>query len=163
MLNPHDPLFWTLVALVIFFAILAYYKVPALVGKQLDDRAHSIRKELDEARRLREEAQQLLADYQRKSREAEDEAKEIVTQARREAELLAADTRKSLAETLERRAKAAEEKIARAEAQALGEVRSAAVDAAISAAEKLLQAKIVGGDATALIESNIQDLKGRLN
>lgn len=163
MLNPDDPLFWTLVALVIFFAILAYYKVPALVGKQLDDRAHSIRKELDEAHRLREEAQQLLADYQRKSREAEDEAKEIVTQARREAELLAADTRKSLAETLERRAKAAEEKIARAEAQALGEVRSAAVDAAISAAEKLLQAKIVGGDATALIESNIQDLKGRLN
>ena len=110
--------------------MLVYYKVPALIGKALDDRAEVIRKELDEARRVREEAQVLLADYQRKHRTVGEEAEAIVAQARQEAEAFAQETRRNLKETLERRTKLAEEKIARAEGQAIDEVRAAAVDLA---------------------------------
>ena len=88
--------FWVAVAFVVFLAILVYYKVPALIAKALDDRAEAIRKELDEARRLREEAQNLLADYQKKHRNVGQEAEAIVEQARREAEALAQETRASL-------------------------------------------------------------------
>ncbi len=157
------PEFWVAVAFVGFIALLVYYKVPGMITKALDERADAIRTELDEARRLREEAQQLLADYQRKSREAEQEAASIVAQAKREAEALATETRKGLAETLERRTKLAEEKIARAEAQALGEVRSAAVDSAISAAERILKGKVTADVDARLVDQSIGDLKGKLN
>jgi F-type H+-transporting ATPase subunit b len=80
-----DPTFWVMISFFAFIALLLYYKVPRTVGKALDSRADAIRRELDEARRLRDEAQALLADYQRKSREAETEAKEILEQAKREA------------------------------------------------------------------------------
>ena len=157
------PEFWAAVAFFLFIGLLVYYKVPDLIAKRLDDRAEAIRKELDEARRLREEAQQLLLDYQRKSREAAEEAKVIVDQARREAEELAAETRGTLKETLERRTKLAEEKIARAEAQALGEVRAAAVDAATAAAERILKTKISGAAGARLVDQSIRDLKGKLS
>jgi F-type H+-transporting ATPase subunit b len=155
--------FWVAVAFVAFLLILAYYKVPALIAKALDDRAAAIRKELDEARRLREEAQNLLADYQKKHRNAGQEAEAIVEQARREAEAFAAETRKSLAETVERRGRQAEDKIARAEAQAVEDVRAAAVDMAIAAAEKILREKAAGAGGAALIDESIRGLKGRLN
>jgi F-type H+-transporting ATPase subunit b len=155
--------FWVAVAFVAFLLILAYYKVPALIARVLDDRAAAIRKELDEARRLREEAQSLLADYQKKHRNAGQEAEAIVEQARREAEAFAAETRKSLAETVERRRKQAEDKIARAEAQAVEDVRAAAVDMAIAAAEKILREKAAGAGGAALIDESIKTLKGRLN
>ncbi|MGQ0672345.1 MAG: F0F1 ATP synthase subunit B [Hyphomicrobium sp.] len=163
MFDPQDAKFWVLVAFILFMAMLVYYRVPRLVTRILDDRADEIRRELDEARRLREEAQQLLADYQRKAREADEEAKVIVQQARREAESLAAETRKGLAESLERRTKLAEDKIARAEAQAQAEVRGAAVDAALAAAEKILRSRVSGDTASGLIDQSITDLKGRLN
>lgn len=157
------PEFWVAVSFFAFLGVLAYFGVPAVVGKALDQRAESIRKELDDARRLREEAQQLLADYQRKGLEAEAEAKGIVDQARREAEALAAETRKTLQETLVRRTRLAEEKIARAEAQALGEVRSAAVDAAVKAAERVLQVKAQGATGDKLIADGIESVRKRLN
>jgi F-type H+-transporting ATPase subunit b len=155
--------FWVGVAFVAFLLILAYYKVPALIAKALDDRAAGIRKELDEARRLREEAHALLADYQKKHRNAGQEAEAIVEQARREAEAFAAETRKSLAEMVERRRKQAEEKIARAEAQATEDVRAAAVDMAIAAAEKILREKAAGAGGAALIDESIRSIKTRLN
>jgi F-type H+-transporting ATPase subunit b len=155
--------FWVGLAFLAFFAILFYFKVPALIAKALDDRAAGIRKELDEARRLREEAQALLADYQRKHRNAAQEAEAIVEQARREAEAFAAETRRSLAETVERRRKQAEEKIARAETQAVEDVRAAAVDLAIAAAEKILREKAAGAGGAALIDESIKTLKTRLN
>jgi F-type H+-transporting ATPase subunit b len=155
--------FWVAVAFLAFLAILAYYKVPRLLAKALDDRAAAIRNELDEARRLREEAQALLADYQKKHRNAGQEAEAIVEQARREAEAFAAETRKSLAETVERRRKQAEDKIARAEAQAVEDVRAAAVDMAIAAAEKILREKAAGTGGAALIDESIKTLKTRLN
>jgi F-type H+-transporting ATPase subunit b len=155
--------FWVGIAFVAFLLILAYYKVPALIAKALDDRATGIRKELDEARRLREEAQALLADYQRKHRNAGQEAEAIIELARREAEAFAAETRKSLAETVERRRKQAEDKIARAETQAVEDVRAAAVDMAIAAAEKILREKAAGASGAALIDESIKTLKTRLN
>jgi F-type H+-transporting ATPase subunit b len=155
--------FWVAVAFLAFLLILAYYKVPALIAKALDERAAGIRKELDEARRLREEAQALLADYQRKHRNAGQEAEAIIEQARREAEAFAAETRKSLAETVDRRRKQAEDKIARAEVQATEDVRAAAVDMAIAAAEKILRDKAAGAGGAALIDESIRSLKTRLN
>jgi F-type H+-transporting ATPase subunit b len=155
--------FWVAVAFVVFVLILLYYKVPALLAKALDDRAAGIRKELDEARRLREEAQALLADYQKRHRNAGQEAEAIVEQARREAETFAAETRKSLTESVERRRRQAEDKIARAEAQAVEDVRAAAVDMAVAAAEKILREKTAGAGGAALIDESIKTLKTRLN
>jgi len=163
MLDPTNPLFWVLVAFLTFVALVLYYRVPAAVGKMLDDRADAIRKELDEARKLREDAQALLADYQRKAREAESEARSIIDQAKREAEALAVDARKALAESLERRSKIAEDKIARAETQALSEVRATAVDTAISAAHELLKTRAAGSVGDTLITQSINDLRGKLN
>lgn len=157
------PEFWVAVAFFGFVGLLIYYGVPGMITKALDDRADAIRKELDEARKLREEAQALLADYQRRTREAEEEAKAIVDQARRDAEALAAATRTALKETLERRTKLAEDKIARAETQALGEVRSAAVDAAVTAAERILRAKVTTDVDAGLVDQGIRDLRGKLN
>jgi F-type H+-transporting ATPase subunit b len=155
--------FWVAVAFAAFVLLMLYYKVPGLIAKALDDRAEGIRRELDEARRLREEAQALLADYQKKHRNAGQEAEAIVDQARREAEAFAAETRKSLAETVERRRKQAEDKIARAEAQAVDDLRAAAVDMAIAAAEKILREKAAGAAGAALIDESIRTLKTRLN
>jgi F-type H+-transporting ATPase subunit b len=155
--------FWVAIAFLVFLAILLYYKVPGLIAKALDSRADAIRRELDEARRLREEAQKLLADYQGKHRNVAAEAEAIIDLARREAESLAHETRASLKDTLERRTRLAEEKIARAEAQALDEVRASAIDAAVAAAEKILREKTAGAGGAALIDQSIRDLKGRLN
>lgn len=155
--------FWVAVSFLAFFALLFRLGVPKMIGKALDDRADGIRKELDQARRLREEAQDLLAEYQQKRRQADDEAKAIVEQARREADALKAQSEKTLKEMLERRSKLAEDKIARAEAQALGEVRAAAVEAATSAAEEILRGRLAGEGGTVLVDEAIRDLKGRLN
>ncbi|HEX9881448.1 MAG TPA: F0F1 ATP synthase subunit B [Hyphomicrobium sp.] len=163
LFDPADPVFWVMIAFIAFFALLIYYRVPGLVAKALDARADAIRNELDEARRLRDEAQSLLADYQRKSREAENEAKAILEQAKREGEALSAETRRNLSESVERRTKLAEEKIARAETQAVSEVRASAVENAIAAAEKILKTRATGATANSLIDSSISDLDGKLN
>jgi F-type H+-transporting ATPase subunit b len=155
--------FWVAVSFVIFCGILLYLKVPAVIAKALDERAAGIRRELDEARRLREEAQALLSDYEKKHRNAAEEAQAIVDTARREADAIAAEMRASLKETLARRTKLAEEKIARAEAQAVDDVRAAAVERAIAAAERILREKAAGANGAALIDQGIQGLKGRLN
>ena len=168
ILAPTQPFFerpetWVAVAFFLFVGLLLYYGVPRLVTKALDDRADAIRRELDEARRLREEAQNLLADYQRKAREVEQEAQAIIDHAKREAEALATETRQSLKESVARRARQAEDKIARAEAQALGEVRSAAVDTAIATAEKILRARTTGATGDRLVAESIENLRGKLN
>lgn len=160
MLKPE---FWVAVSFFGFVGLLLYYKVPDVIGKALDDRADKIKLELDEARRLREEAQALLADYQKKGEAAEEEAKAIVDQARREADALGTETRKSLIESLDRRSKIAEEKIARAEAQAVAEVRSIAVDTAIAAAERVLAGKVSPKSGSGLVDQAIRGLKGKLN
>lgn len=163
MFDPHDPVFWVNISFLLFLGLLAYYGVPKLIGKTLDARADSIRAELDEARRLREEAEALLADYKTKAREAETEAKAIVDQAKRDAQALAEQSRKTLQETVARRSKMAEEKIARAESQAVAEVRATAVNVALGAAEQMIKDRVSGATESGLIEQSIRDLKGKLN
>lgn len=163
MLNPFDTYFWTTIALFSFFILLLYFKVPALIANSLDERANAIRKELEDARKLREEAQKLLADYKERSQNADKIAKEIITQAENEAKLATTEARRALKEELDRRTKSLEEKIVRAERQAIEEVRSFAVDLALSTVEKIVQTKITEQEAKSLIDSGLQELKQRLN
>ncbi len=155
--------FWVAVAFFMFIGLLLYMKVPGMITESLDQRAEAIRKELDQARRLREEAQDLLADYQQKQRRADDEAKAIIENAEREAMAIKEQSEKALKESIERRSRMAEEKIARAEAQALNEVRGAVIDAATAAAEKVLATRVQGAVAGGLVEQSIRELKGKLN
>jgi len=155
--------FWAFIALILFFVLIVWMKVPGMISKTLDARADKIRDELNEARRLREEAQSLLADYQRKRREAEGEADAIIAEAKDEAERLTAETNAALEEMIARRTKAAESKIAQAEAQAIAEVRARAADVAADAAEKIFAAKVTGSVADGLMAKSIEDVKARLN
>lgn len=158
-----DAPFWALFSLIVFVGLMIYLKVPGQMSGALDRRAQSIRDELEQARRLREEAQGLLADYQRRAREAEVEAAEIIDQARREAEALAIDARKRMEEYVAGRTKVAEQKIAQAEAQALQEVRALSADVAVSAAEKLLSARTKGEAGAALIDKAIGEVRAKLH
>lgn len=157
-----SPEFWVAVSFVLFVALMIYLKVPGALGKALDNRAAEIKRELDEARRLREEAQAILADYQRKQREAEKEAADIVAMARQEAQFHANESRQKFQETLARRMKAAEDKIGRAEAQAVAEVRARSVDAAIAVAERIIQQKLDGPAVEKLVSKSINEVKTRL-
>ena len=158
-----DAPFWALFSLIVFVGLMIYLKVPGQMTGALDRRARSIRDELEQARRLREEAQALLADYQRRAREAEVEAEEIIDQARREAEALAVDARKRMEEYVAGRTKVAEQKIAQAEAQALQEVRALSAEVAISAAETLLSARTKGEAGGALIDKAIGEVRAKLH
>jgi F-type H+-transporting ATPase subunit b len=158
-----DAPFWALVALIIFFGVVIYLKVPGTLTSALDTRAQGIRVELDQARRLREEAQALLAEYQRKAREAEGEAEEIIDQARREAEALSAEAKKRTEEYVAGRTRLAEQKISQAEAQALQEVRALSADVAVAAAEKILAAKVKGATGAELVEKAIGEVRSKLN
>jgi F-type H+-transporting ATPase subunit b len=159
----EDPTFWALVGLILFFVLIIYMKVPGKLTAALDNRAEAIRTELEQARRLREEAQGLLADYQRKAREAEAEVEEIIDQAKREAEALESEARKRVDDYVASRTKMAEGKIAQAEAQAIREVRSLSADVAIAAAQRILAARARGATADGLIKQAIDDVKAKLH
>lgn len=155
--------FWAFMALLAFLALLVYLKIPGKILGFLDARAARIRHDLDEARRLRDEAQALLAEYQRRRQEAEEEAESIVDQARREAEAIALETRKRMGEYVERRTRAVEARIGQAEAQAVAEVRSRAVDLAAAAAARILADKAAGADGERLIARSIEAVRRNLN
>ena len=158
-----DATFWALIALLIFLAVVFRAKLPSAIAAKLDHRAERIRKDLDDARRLREEAQALLAEYEAKRREAGKEAEDIIRRARADAEAFAADTRQKLSDMVERRTRMANDRIAHAEAEAVKAVRAAATDLAIAAAERIIAAESKGAEAAKLIESSIAGLKSRLN
>ncbi|ASY67915.1 F0F1 ATP synthase subunit B [Sinorhizobium fredii] len=158
-----DATFYALVGLILFLALIAYLKVPGKIAEALDARADKIGNELAEAKRLREEAQSLVAEYQRKRKDAEAEAANIVAAAQREAEMLTAEAKQKTEDYVARRTALSEQKIKQAESDAINAVRTAAVDLAISAAEKVLAAKT---DATAqetLFKQALGEVKGRLN
>lgn len=159
----QDPTFWVLVAFVAFFALVAYLKVPGKLGAQLDERAVRIRRELDEAEKLHQDAQHLFAEYQRKQRNALREADEIIAAAQAEAKLLVKQTETELTASLERRRRQAEDRIAQAEKQALQEVRNTAVDVAIAAAGQVLASTLQGPAAAAQIDRAISDVKAKLH
>jgi F-type H+-transporting ATPase subunit b len=154
---------WAQVALVIFLAIVIYLKVPRVITKSLDDRAAKIAAELNSAKQLREDAQSLLAEYQKKRKEAEAEAAEIVAAAKREAEMLAEEAKQKTADYVARRTALSEQKIKQAEVEAVAAVRSAAVDLAVAAAEKLIATKLDENTANGLFDSAVSEVKARLN
>ncbi|MCO6388365.1 F0F1 ATP synthase subunit B [Aliihoeflea sp. 40Bstr573] len=158
-----DATFWATVGLVIFIGIIVYLKVPGKIGSTLDQRAERIRNELEEARRLREEAQQLLAEYQRKRKEAEQEAGDIVAAAKREASHLVEEAKARTQEYVARRTTLAEQKIAQAERDAVNAVRSNAVDIAVAAAAKLLEERADADVKAQLFKSSVDDVKARMN
>jgi F-type H+-transporting ATPase subunit b len=158
-----EPETWVAVAFAIFFGILIKLGVPNMLLKHLDDRSARIKAELDEALKLRKEAEGVLAEYRRKQGEAEKAAESIILNARAEAERLAAEAKAKVEDFIARRTKMAETKIAQAEAQALADVRSAAADAAVAAAEKILIETTRGPAAEALVDQGIRDLKAKLN
>jgi F-type H+-transporting ATPase subunit b len=156
-----DPEFWVLVAAVIFVAVVWKPVRKSLIGS-LDERAARIRAELDEARKLRDDAEQLLAQYQQREREAAAEAAAIVAQAHEEAERIVAQSARDLDQALARRQRLAEERISQAEMKALDEIRAVAVDVAIGAAREVIVSQIDEERGGALLDAAIAALPQRL-
>ncbi len=157
-----DEAFWVAIAFFALMGILVYFKLPGRIAGMLDKRADDIRRELDEARALREEAQALLASYQRKQRDALSEANAIIEHANEEAKRLTAAADADIAETLERRTQLAVDKIAQAEAQAVQEVRELSVDVAIAAATRVIGSQMDDTRANDLINTSLSELRGKL-
>jgi F-type H+-transporting ATPase subunit b len=155
--------FWVAVATVLFLLLLGYLGVHKKLLDALDQRRIRVQAELDEARRLKEEAQNLVAEYRRKQGAADSEAEALIANARAEAERYAAESKVKMDEFVVRRTKMAEAKIAQAEAQALADVRAAAADAAVSAATDILTQGAKGKIADNLLEQGIRDVKAKLN
>lgn len=151
------------IAFVIFLGILVYFKVPGLVGGMLDKRAETIKAELDEAKALREEAQALLASYERKQKEVQDQADRIVASAKDEATRAAEAAKDDIAQSIARRLTAAEEQIANAEASAVKEVRDQAILVAIGAARDIIAQQMDAKATGALIDEAIDTVAAKLH
>jgi F-type H+-transporting ATPase subunit b len=154
---------WAFVGLLIFLGVVAYVKVPGTIAKALDSRAEDISNQLADAKRLREEAQSLLAEYQRKRKEAEKEAEEIVETAKREAKSLAAEAKQKTEEYVARRNALSEAKIKQAEEDAIAAVRASAVDLAVSAAETVIAKKMTARSNGDLFKQAVEEVKTKLN
>jgi F-type H+-transporting ATPase subunit b len=154
---------WVLLGLLVFIGILVYMKVPGMLVAALDRRADKIHSELEEARKLREEAEALLAEYRRKTGNADAEAEAIVTQARREAEALSEEAKTRIEDYVARRTRAVEQRIAQAETQAVAEVRSRAIDVAAAAASRILAERAKGKAGDELVERSIDAVRKNLN
>jgi F-type H+-transporting ATPase subunit b len=155
--------FWEWLGLLTVVGIVLYQRVPAFIASALDARAAEIAKELDQAKRLREEAETLLVDYRQKAEHAQAEAESIIVQSRAEAERFQAEAQTQLKAQLERRAKQAKDRIAQAEANAIAEIRGLAADAAAAAAGKIIAARLDATKGDALISESIGELGAKLN
>ncbi len=155
--------FWVGVAFFIFIGILAYFGVPKAIVAALDARGEKVAQELAEARRLRVEAEKLLAEYEAKRKAAETEAAEIIASANEEAKRLATEAEAKLNDFVTRRTKSAEDKIALAESQAEAEVRAAAAEAATRAAEVIIRAQVGGKTGETLFAAGLSEVKAKLN
>ncbi|SDO45959.1 ATP F0F1 synthase subunit B [Afipia sp. GAS231] len=158
-----EPETWVAVAFVILMVLFAYLGIHRTVLTALDKRADRIKAELDDARRLKEEAAKLLADYKSKRTSAEREAEEIIANARAEAERIASEAKAKMEDFVARRTKTAEGKIALAEAQAVADVRSAAANAAVAAASTILSQSVKGSVADDLLAKGIAEVRAKLN
>lgn len=155
--------FVVLLAFITFVGVLLYYRVFHIVGGLLDKRSNVIRSELDNARKLREEAQDLLASYERKQREVEEQSARIVAQAKFEAKEAAKKAEEDLKASIARRIQAADDKIVSAQARAVREIRNRAIHIAIEAAAQAISTSLNKKEANALIEKSIEDLKNQLD
>jgi F-type H+-transporting ATPase subunit b len=158
-----DAEFWVAVGFVLLMIGFAYLGVHKKVTEALDHRATRIKGELDDARKLREEAEKLVAEYRARREGAVKEANEIVAAAKAEAERTAAEAKTRMEDFVVRRTRMAETKIAQAEAQAMAEVRAAAADAAVAAAAKVLSETVKGQAAETLLSQGIADVRQKLN
>jgi F-type H+-transporting ATPase subunit b len=158
-----EPEFWVAVAFVLLMILFAYLGIHKTVLKALDNRAERIKAELDDARRIKDEAAKLLADYKARRAGAEREAEEIISNAKAEAERIAADAKAKMEDFVARRTKTAESKIALAEAQAVADVRAAAADAAVTAATTILSQSVKGPVADDLLTKGIAEVRTKLN
>jgi len=159
----QDPTFWVLVAFIGFVGVLVYFKVPGMVTKGLDARAEKIKADLEDADALLKAAQDLLASYQKKQREAADEAQEIKARAKEEGKRIVENGRARLEDSLQRREKLAMDRITQAEASALDEIRTRTVDIALDATRDLLADNLSDHKANAMLDDAIKELPGRLN
>jgi F-type H+-transporting ATPase subunit b len=159
----EDPETWVAIAFIILMGVFAWLGVHRTVLTALDHRADRIKNELDDARRLKEEAAKVLAEYKAKRATAEREAEEIVATAKAEAERIASDAKAKMEDFVARRTKTAESKIALAEAQALADVRAAAADAAVQAASTILSQSVKGSLADDLLAKGIAEVRQKLN
>lgn len=155
--------FIVLLAFIVFIGVLVYFKVPGMIGGLLDKRAEGIQAELDEARSLREEAQAILASYERKQKEVATQAEAIVEHAKKEAAEAAEQAKVDLKATIARRLAAAEDQIKSAEVAAVNEVRNTAVTVAVGAAQDLIAKKLTATDGNKLIEDAIKDVEAKLH
>ena len=158
-----QPETWVAIAFVILLVLFAYLGIHKTVLTALDHRAQRIRAELDDARRLKEEAAKLLAEYEARRASAEREAEDIIANARADAERIAAEAKAKMEDFVARRTKTAESKIALAEAQALADVRAAAADAAVAAASAILSQSVKGQVADELLAKGIAEVRAKLN
>ena len=159
----HNTNFVVLLAFILFVAVLVYFKVPSTIGSLLDKRADGIKSELDEARKLREEAMALLASYERKQKEVSAQAERIVASAKDEATVAAEQAKKDLQVSIARRMAAAEEQIASAQASAVKEVRDQAAAVAVAAAREVIADQITATEANKLIDSAISEVETKLH
>ena len=155
--------FVVLIAFLLFIGVLYYFKVPSKIGGMLDSRAEGIKSELEEARALREEAQMLLASYERKQKDVQDQADRIVAAAKEEAEAAAVQARADLAKSVERRLAAAEDQIGSAQAAAVKEVRDQAVSIAVGAARDVIAKQMTATDGNKLIDDAIAQAGSKLH
>lgn len=154
---------WVAVAFVLLLGVFGYFGVHRTILQALDNRAKRIRAELDEAKRLKEEALALVTEYRKRRESAVREAEDIVASAKAEAERIAAEARTKMEDFVARRTKMAETKIAMAEAQAMADVRAAAADAAVTAAAKIMADTVKGPAADALLTQGISEVRQKLN
>jgi F-type H+-transporting ATPase subunit b len=154
---------WVFFGLLVFVGILLYMKAPGRLMAALDQRSAKIRSELEEARKLREEAEALLADYKKRTSNAKAEADAIIAQAQREAEALSAEARTRIEDYVARRTRAVEQRIAQAETQAVAEVRSRAIDVAAAAAAQILEERAKGEAGDELVSRSIDQVRKSLN
>lgn len=159
----HNTNFVVLVAFLIFVGILVYMKVPAKLTGMLDARAATIKAELDEARALREEAKSILATYERRQKEVQEQADRIVSAAKDEAMAAAAQAKEDLKASIARRLASATEQIASAEANAIRQVREQAVSVAVAAAGEVLSKQMTADAASASIDEAIAQVEARLH
>jgi F-type H+-transporting ATPase subunit b len=158
-----DAEFWDTIAFIAFVGLLGYFGLHKKIADALDKRSARVKAQLDEAISLRKEAEDLLASFVVKKKQAEEEAKAIIAQAQVEAELIAKEAHARVADFVQRRTKQAEDKIASAETQALAQVRDAATDAAARASEIVLKTQAQGAYGDELVEQGIAGLKRLLH
>lgn len=155
--------FWVAIAFVILMGLFGYFGVHRTLLKALDHRRDRIQKELDDARRLKDEAAKLVEEYRARRASAEREAQDIVASAKADAERIAAEAKAKMEDFVARRTKTAENKIAQAESQAIADVRAAAAEAAVNAASSIMAQSVKGSVADDLIAKGIQDVRSKLN